>query len=113
MIFDHDALARAAQAYLSAHQQLAAGDDSLDGREKRADAAASLQLLFLPNAGNTAEKSMPGDEARLFQWLAERAQVGWNLTYDHVEVRFPLETEFSCLADAVRKAQANDHATIG
>lgn len=119
MIFDHDALARAAQAYLAAHRAASSAKPGPNAHEQRADAAASLQLIFLSDGGPadggpaTTRSSTQGDEASLFQWMAERADIGWNLPYDRVQVSFPLNAGFSCLADAVRKARDNDQALIG
>ncbi|CAB5514243.1 hypothetical protein LMG26857_03301 [Achromobacter anxifer] len=114
MIIDHDALARAAQAYLAAHRAASSAKPGPNAYEQRADAAASLQLIFLSEGGSaTTRSSTQGDEASLFQWMAERADIGWNLPYDRVQVSFPLNAGFSCLADAVRKARDNDQALIG
>lgn len=109
MIFDHDALARAAQAYLAAHRAASSAKPGPNAHEQRADAAASLQLIFLSEGGSaTTRSSTQGDEASLFQWREEPAHIVWNPAY--AEPRSLL-----CVrpAEAVRKARDNDQALIG
>ncbi|MFY2619622.1 hypothetical protein ACOTCM_16020 [Achromobacter xylosoxidans] len=103
MILDHDALARAAQAYLAAHRAASYAKPGPNAHEQRADAAASLRLIFLSKSGSATTRSRTqGDEAIL------PGHIVWNLAYSEPRSLFR-----SRLADAVRKARDNDQALIG